>query len=118
MRKFLCSFGLFVAVGVLVASVSPVALAQQKDKKNTKKTDKTEIKKDDTKTDKLADPGKIEVYQGKDGWRFRVVGPDGKSVAIGLQGYAKKEDCLAAVEVLKTTLAKAKVTELDKDKKE
>jgi len=110
MRELFCSFGLFVAVGVLVVSVSPVAPAQQKEKKN----DKTDTKKDDKKNDKQADLGKIEVYQGKDGWRFRVVGPDGKSVAIGLQGYAKKEECLAAVEVLKTTLTKGKVTEVDK----
>ena len=105
MRKLICSLALFAAVGMLVASVAPSTAAQQKDKKEDKK---------DTKKD---EPGTIEVYQGKDGWRYRVVGPDGKTIAIGIQGYAKKEDCLAAVEVLKTTLAKAKVTEINKDEK-
>src|SRR3712207_4449849 len=96
----MCSLALFAAVAALVAVAAPSALvAQPKDKKEDKK---------DAKPD---GPGAIEVYQAKDGWRFRVLGPDGKSVAIGMQGYAKKEDCLAAVEVLKTTLAKAKVTE-------
>jgi uncharacterized protein YegP (UPF0339 family) len=114
MSKFLCSLALFAAIGVLVASVSSPAPAQQKDKKDVKKDDKKDDKKDVKKEEKR-DDSKIEVYQGKDGWRFRVVGPDGKSVAIGVQGYAKKEDCLAAVDVVKATLGKAKVVELPKD---
>jgi uncharacterized protein YegP (UPF0339 family) len=104
MRKFLCSLTLLVAVGVLIASVSPSAPARPNNK---------DEKKDEPK-DVL---GAIEVYQAKDGWRFRVTNAEGKSIAIGLQGYAKKEDCLAAVELLKTTMAKAKVTEITKDEK-
>ena len=118
MRKLICTLALFVTVGMLTASVAPFAVARLK--KDEKKDDKKDPKKDDKKDDKTDakkdEPGTIEVYQGKDGWRYRVLGPDGKSIAIGIQGYAKKEDCLAAVEVLKTTLAKAKVTEI-KDKK-
>lgn len=116
MSKFLCSLALFAAIGALVASASSPAPAQQKekDKKEVKKDDKKDDKKDVKKEEKR-DDSKIEVYQGKDGWRFRVVGPDGKSVAIGVQGYAKKEDCLAAVDVVKATLGKAKVVELPKD---
>jgi uncharacterized protein YegP (UPF0339 family) len=102
-RKFLCSLVLLAAVGVLVASVS-LAPAQQN-------------KKDEKKDDKTAEPGGIEVYQAKDGWRFRVTNAEGKSIAIGTQGFAKKEDCLAAVELLKTTMAKAKITEVPKDEK-
>src|SRR5262249_28316945 len=109
-------------IGAFVASVSAPAPAQQKDKKDVKKDDKKDVKKDDKteakkedKKDEKKDDSKIEVYQGKDGWRFRVIGPDGKTVAIGVQGYAKKEDCLAAIEVLKTTLGKVKVTEVMKD---
>ncbi len=117
MRKLICSLALFAAVGMLVASVAPSTAAQQKDKKEDKKDTKKEEKKDVKKDVKKDEPGTIEVYQGKDGWRYRVVGPDGKTIAIGIQGYAKKEDCLAAVEVLKTTLAKAKVTEINKDEK-
>jgi uncharacterized protein YegP (UPF0339 family) len=106
MRKFLCSLVLFAAIGVMVASVSSPAPAQQKDKKDVKKDDKKDVKKDESR---------IEVYQAKDGWRFRVLGPDGKSVAIGVQGYAKKDECVAAVESLKAVLGKAKVTELPKE---
>ena len=113
MRKLLSSLVLFAAVGALVASASLAAPAQpnkKDEKKDTKKDDKKEAKKDDNP----AEPGAIEVYQGKDGWRFRVTA-GGKTVAIGMQGYAKKEECLAAVEALKATLAKAKVTEVAKD---
>jgi uncharacterized protein YegP (UPF0339 family) len=99
MRKVLCSLALFAAVGALMVSVAAPAPAQPKD---TKK---------DAKKDEI---GTIEVYQAKDGWRFRITNAEGKAIAIGLQGFAKKEDCLAVLEVLKTTLAKAKVTEVDK----
>lgn len=109
MRKLLCSLALLATVGATVASAAP-APAQQKDKK--------EAKKDNKKEDDKKDAAKAEVYQGKDGWRFRVVGPDGKTVAVGVQGFAKKDECLAAVEVLKATLNKVKVTEGGKAKKE
>lgn len=115
MRKLICSLALFAAVGMLVASVALPTTAQQK--KDEKKDVKKEDKKDDKKDAKKDEPGAIEVYQGKDGWRYRVLGPNGKTIAIGIQGYAKKEDCLAAIEVLKMTLAKAKVTEIKDEKK-
>ena len=118
MRKLLCTLTLFAAIGVMMASVAPSTVAQQKkdEKKDDKKDPKKDDKKDDKKDPKKDEPGSIEVYQGKDGWRYRVLGPDGKIIAIGIQGFAKKEDCLAVVDVLKTTLEKAKVTEI-KDKK-
>jgi len=117
MRKLLCSLALITAVGTLVTVGSP-APAQQKDKKDEKKDDKKDIKKDDKKDDKEEKVGTIEVYQSKDGWRYRVIGPDGKSIAIGVQGFAKKEDCLAVVDLLKATMAKGRVTEMrDKNDK-
>jgi hypothetical protein len=115
MRKLVCSLALFAAVGTLVAFAAPGAPAQQK--KDDKKDPKKDEKKDDKKEVKKDEPGTIEVYQAKDGWRFRVIGADGKSVAIGVQGFAKKEDCLAAVETLKTLLTKSKVIEVSKDEK-
>ena len=93
MRKFLCWLTLFVAVGTLI-SASPMAPAEQK--------------KDE--------PGKIEVYEAKDGWRFRIINEDGKAVAIGTVGYDKKEDCLKVVDFVKLTMAKGKVTEVKKEK--
>src|SRR4026208_663681 len=109
MRKLICQLALFVAGGVVSAHVAPAAAAPQK------KDDKKEAKKDEKKDENPGEPGGIEVYQGKDGWRFRVTNSEGKSIAIGMQGYAKKEDCLAAVELLKTTMAKGKVAEVTKD---
>jgi hypothetical protein len=109
MRKLLCSLALFAAVGALVASSAP-APAQPKDKKDVKKKDDKKGAKEEKK-----DQSRVDVYQGRDGWRFRVVGPDGKTVAIGVQGFAKKDDCLAAVETLKAVLGKAKVGEVPKE---
>src|SRR5215207_1331342 len=109
MRKLICSLALFAAVGTLIALAASAAPAQQKDKKDEKKDTKKDTKKDEKKDDKKDEPGTIEVYQAKDGWRYRVVNADGKSVAIGVQGFAKKEDCLAAVETLKMLLPKSKV---------
>jgi uncharacterized protein YegP (UPF0339 family) len=114
MRKLICSLALFTTVGLLVTSSALFSAAQQKDKKDTKKNDKKKVDKKEVKKD---EPGTIEVYQAKDGWRYRVVGPDGKTIAIGIQGFAKKEDCLAVIEVLKTTLAKANVGEPKAEKK-
>jgi uncharacterized protein YegP (UPF0339 family) len=107
-RKLMCSLALFAAVAALVAAAAPTAVVarqKEKDKKDTKK---------DTKA---VEPGAIEVYQAKDGWRFRVVNEEGKSIAIGTQGFEKKEDCLAAIEFVKTTFAKSKVTEIKGEKK-
>ena len=109
MRKFLCSLALFAAVGLLAASAPSPAPAQPKDKKESKKDDKKDPKKAE------ADASKVEVYQAKDGWRFRVLGADGKTVAVGVQGFAKKDECLAAVESLKAALGKAKVSEVTKE---
>jgi uncharacterized protein YegP (UPF0339 family) len=107
MRKLLCSLALFAAVGATVASAPPAPAQQKKDAKK-------ESKRDDKKGTK-EDASKVEVYQAKDGWRFRVAGPDGRTLAIGVQGFAKKDDCLAAVEALKATLNKVKATEKPKE---
>jgi len=71
------------------------------------------------KKDKKEEVGRIEVYQDKKGdWRFRVVDEEDKSVAIGTVGFEKKEDVLKTLEFVKTTFAKAKVTEVKGDKKD
>ena len=101
MRTLFRSLALFALVAALVASTNVShAPAQGKDKDK----DKDEV-------------GTIEVYKAKDGWRFRVKNAEDKSVAIGTVGYDKKEDCLKAVDFIKTTMAKAKVTEIKEEKK-
>jgi uncharacterized protein YegP (UPF0339 family) len=101
MRTLSQAFATFVLAAALIAangvSTAP-ALQKEKDKK-------------------VKEVGTVEVYQAKDGWRFRVKNAEGKSVAIGTVGYDKKEECLEAVEFVKTTLGKAKVTEIKEDKK-
>jgi uncharacterized protein YegP (UPF0339 family) len=62
-------------------------------------------------------PGHAEVYMAKDGWRFRIKNPEGKSIAIGTIGFEKKEDCLKALDVVKGALTKGKVVEIDGEKK-
>ena len=103
MRTLIRSFVLFALVAAVVASAgmtSAPALQKEKDKKVAEEA-----------------VGTIEVYKAKDGWRFRVKNAEDKSVAIGTVGYDKKEDCLKAVDFIKTTMAKAKVTEIKEEKK-
>jgi uncharacterized protein YegP (UPF0339 family) len=101
-RKLFHALVLFGAIAALVATGgTSTAPALQKDK--------------DKKADEV---GKIVVSQAKDGWRFKVVDDEGKAIAVGTVGYEKKEDCLKAVEFVKTTMAKAKVTEVAPPKKE
>jgi uncharacterized protein YegP (UPF0339 family) len=104
MRTLFRSLALFAIVAALIASTGlSEAPARQKEK--------------DKDAKKAEEVGTIEVYQAKDGWRFRVKNAEGKSVAIGTVGYDKKEECLKVVDFLKTTMAKAKVTEIKDDKK-
>jgi uncharacterized protein YegP (UPF0339 family) len=116
MTRLLRSLVLFAAVAGLTAAASPgVAPAQvkDKDKKDVKDKDKKDAKevKDDTKTVPKADV--IELYTDKDGkWRYRVRDAEGKSVAIGVIGYDKKEDVVKTLEAVKAALAKGKVVEL------
>ena len=112
MRQLLRASVLFIAIaGLTVAtSLNNPAPAQVKDKDKDKK---------DKKDDKASAPevGTIEVWQAKDGWRFRVR-VDDKSIAVGTIGYEKKEDALKAVEAVKAAMAKGKVVEVKDDKKD
>ena len=105
MRTLFRSFALFALVAALVVSAGlSDAPARQKEKDKDKKA--------------ADEVGTIEVYQLKDGWRFRVKNAEGKSVAVGLVGYETKAECLKVVDSLKTTMAKAKVIEIKEDKKD
>jgi uncharacterized protein YegP (UPF0339 family) len=108
MGKILRAVVLFAAIaGLMTAVGSAIAPAQVKDKDKDKK---------DTKA-APEEIGATEVYKAADGWRFRIKSPDGKSLAIGTVMFDKKEDCLKAVEVVKTALLKGKVVELKDEKK-
>ena len=76
-------------------AVSAVALTAADDKKEAKK-----------------DGGVAEVYKGKDGWRFRIKGADGKSLATSTRGYGDKEDAIKALETIKDVLTNTKPVEM------
>ncbi len=103
MRTLIRSFALFALFALVAALVAAAGVssapALQKEK------DKEEV-------------GTVEVFKGKDGWRFRVKNAEGKSIAGGYVPHEKKEDCLKEVEFLKTTFAKGKVVEIKEEKKD
>jgi uncharacterized protein YegP (UPF0339 family) len=110
MGKFLRAFALFAAIAALMSSTAVTStMAQVKDKEKEK--DKKDVKPT------TEEPGSTEVYMAKDGWRFRIKNPEGKTLAVGVIAFEKKEDCLKAVEVVKTAVSKGKVIEIKDEKK-
>jgi uncharacterized protein YegP (UPF0339 family) len=108
MGKFLRALVLFSAIaGLMTAAGATFAPAQVKDKDKEKKDVKPTTE----------ESGSTEVYMAKDGWRFRIKNPEGKSIAVGVISFEKKEDCLKAVEVVKTAMLKGKVIEIKDEKK-
>jgi uncharacterized protein YegP (UPF0339 family) len=60
--------------------------------------------------------GAVEVFKDKAGeYRWHVTDHDGKVVAMTTKGYATKDECIKALESVKATLAKVKVTEVHRD---
>lgn len=98
MSKFLRTLALMTALGVTVAATGTMA----QDKKETKKAD---TKKADDKEEKT---GKVEIFEAKDGFRFRILGADGKNICGAYKGYKTKDECLKVVDELKTILTKTK----------
>lgn len=39
-----------------------------------------------------------EIYEGKDGWRWRRTAKNGNIVGASTQGYSHKSDCIANAE--------------------
>jgi uncharacterized protein YegP (UPF0339 family) len=110
MGKILRATVLFLAIaGLMTAAGVTVAPAQVKDKEKDK--DKKDVKP------AVEESGSTEVYMGKDGWRFRIKNPEGKTLAVGVIAFDKKEDCLKAVDVVKTAMSKGKVIEIKDEKK-
>src|SRR5207247_1353208 len=99
--------GKIVRTVVLTAAMAALALglsAPAQEKKGTK----------DAKADKH---GTVEVWEAKDGYRFKILDADGKTVAMSAKGYDKADDAKKALEFVKHTLNTAKVTELKGEKK-
>ena len=49
-------------------------------------------------TDKRGDHW--EIYQGKDGWRWRRTAKNGNIVGASTQGYSHKSDCIANADMI------------------
>lgn len=100
MTKFLRSLALMTALGVTVAATGTMA----QDKKEAKKP--ADAAKPGDKDEKI---GKTEVYETKaGGFRFRVIGADGKNICGAYKDYKTKEECLKVVDELKAILTKTK----------
>jgi uncharacterized protein YegP (UPF0339 family) len=56
---------------------------------------------------------KFEVYKDKGGeYRWRLVAPNGKSIADSGEGYSSKQACLDGIESVKQHAAAAEIVEL------
>jgi uncharacterized protein YegP (UPF0339 family) len=56
---------------------------------------------------------KFEVFKDKAGqYRWRLVAPNGKSIAEGGEGYSGKQACLDGIESVRKNAAAAQVVEV------
>jgi hypothetical protein len=98
-----------IVLAFAMAALAGGAMTSAQDKKGT-----TQGKKDEKKEVK----GKVEYYEASDGWRIRVVGAEGKSLAIGTKHFEKKEDAIKQLEEIKAILDAVKPSEGEPSKKE
>jgi len=105
---------MLVAMTVITASAISMADAQEKPKDTKKPAEKAPEKAPDKAPEKA---GKVEVYKAKDGYRFRILDADGKTIAMASKGYDKKDDVIKVLEQLKATMSTAKI-EVKEEKKE
>ena len=97
MGKLVRAVVLVAGMGALMSAGGLVSDAPAQDKK----AKEAKAAKDDI--------GKVEVYKGKDGWRFRIKNAGGKSIAMAVTGLDTKEDVLKNLEIIKATLNKGKI---------
>lgn len=62
-------------------------------------------------------PGTVEVYEAKDGFRFRIKDAEGKLVGQSSKGYQKADDARKALESIKATLNAVTIADLKEQKK-
>ena len=56
-------------------------------------------------------PGVAEVYESKKGFRFRITGPDGKTIAAGFKDYKSKAECVEALDTIKAILTTTEIVD-------
>jgi len=98
MRKVVGLVVLVLSVAVVGSSVVPSIEAQDKSKTKGKEKDKV---------------GTVEIYKAKDGYRFRIKNPDGKTIAIPTRGHESKDDVVKDLDEIKATLNKVKPTDVN-----
>jgi len=111
--------GLVLGAGTSAEMLALAVPTQEKEKRSEKKESgsKTPQSKGETgasQDTKAMNAGTVEVYQAKDGWRFRIKNAQGKSLAIGVVGYATKEEALRVVQQVHEILMTQKTVILEK----
>ena len=105
MRKAIGLIALVVGLGVVAApGLAPID-AQDKAK--------TKVKEDaKDKKGARAATGTVEIYQAKDGYRYRVKDAEGHTIAMPARGHETKQEVLKSLEEVKAILDKVKPTEV------
>jgi uncharacterized protein YegP (UPF0339 family) len=113
MMKFTRTLVLMAALGGLATST--VSTAQEKKKADEKKP--ADKKAPEKKAEEKAS-GSIDIYQGKNGWRYSIKSSEGKTIAMPLPSasWETKEECLKAIADLKAILNTAKPAERKEEK--
>jgi uncharacterized protein YegP (UPF0339 family) len=105
MRKAIGLIVLAVGLGVVAnPGLLPVD-AQEKTKAKTKDEPKAKDKRAHA-------TGTIEIYEAKDGYRYRVKDAEGKTIAMPPRGHENKQDVLKTLDEIKEILNKVKPTEV------
>jgi uncharacterized protein YegP (UPF0339 family) len=57
---------------------------------------------------------KFEMYESSNGeWRWRLVAPNGRTIADSGEGYSSKQSCEEGIESVRRWSAEAEVVELE-----
>jgi uncharacterized protein YegP (UPF0339 family) len=98
----------------LLALAAPTQEKKAEKKESGNKTTTTKGEVGSSKDTKVGSGGTVEVYQAKDGWRFRIKNAQGKSLAIGVVGYATKEEALQVIQQVQEILNTQKAVIVEK----
>jgi uncharacterized protein YegP (UPF0339 family) len=103
MIKYVRTLALMTALAALAGGTMTLAVAQ-----DTKKATQDKKKADKDKV------GSVEIYKGKNGFRYRVKNADGKVIAMPIpqMSWETKKECEEGINDLKEILAKGKVVDV------
>jgi hypothetical protein len=99
----------FALMAMLAGLTGSLALTHAQEPK--KKDDKPAAKAPEKKAPEKKAAGSVVYYEGAKGWRFRIEGPDGKSISGCYKNYETKEEAIKAIEELKAILTGEKPVE-------